>query len=191
LHRLDWPLICPWRNFEQLANEGMHMPKSCFMLEVRLLSADQWPEFRDIRLAALKDTPESFLSRYEDETDFGEARWRAEFDRGDWHIGFELECPVSLLGCTREETTPSSECYLEFLWVSPECRYRGIGHSMVTAAIERLRAQGVRTIFLWVLNGNDSAVRLYSRIGFVSGNHRQPLPGRPGRTEELMRLDLD
>jgi hypothetical protein len=43
---------------------------------------------------------------------------------------------------------------------------------------------------LWVLDGNDVAMRLYERVGFTRNNHRQPLEARPGRSEERLRLDL-
>lgn len=167
------------------------MPESGFMPHIELLTADQWEILRRVRLEALRQAPDSFLARYEDEEKFEEARWRAEFDRGQWSVGSYRRRRVSLLGSTREKHTPWSECFLEYLWVSPEWRYRGLGSSMLVHAIERLRKEGVRTAFLWVLDGNDTAVRLYRRVGFVSANHRQPLPDRPGRSEELMRLDLD
>jgi ribosomal protein S18 acetylase RimI-like enzyme len=98
--------------------------------------------------------------------------------------------PVSLLGCTREEEAAPYEWYLEYLWVSPESRHNGMAHRMLTNAIERLRALGVRRAFLWVLDGNDAAMRVYRRVGFVSSNYRQPLTARPGRSEERMQLDL-
>jgi ribosomal protein S18 acetylase RimI-like enzyme len=44
--------------------------------------------------------------------------------------------------------------------------------------------------WLWILNGNDPALRLYEQFGFQSTNERQPLPGQPGRYEERMRLRL-
>ena len=61
---------------------------------------------------------------------------------------------------------------------------------MLTVVIERLRVAGVRTVFLWVLDGNDAALHLYQGMGFVSTNHRQPLPEQPARSEERMRLEL-
>jgi ribosomal protein S18 acetylase RimI-like enzyme len=166
------------------------MSESWFMPDIELLASHQWYVLRTIRLAALQEAPDSFLARYEDQKDWEPARWREEFNRGEWSIGFNVNKPISLLGSTREETTPQDACYLEYLWVSPEWRRRGLAHSMLAHAIERLRKLGVRTAFLWVLNGNRDAVRLYRSVGFVSGNHSQPLTDRPGRSEELMRLDL-
>lgn len=61
---------------------------------------------------------------------------------------------------------------------------------MLTNIIERLRVAGVRRAFLWIMDGNDRAARLYSRVGFVSSKIRQPLTARPGRSEELMQYDL-
>jgi len=76
------------------------------------------------------------------------------------------------------------------MWVAPGRRHSGVALSMLITVLSRLRASGVRTVFLWVLDGNEAARNLYKRIGFVSSNHRQPLPGRPGRSEERMQLDL-
>jgi ribosomal protein S18 acetylase RimI-like enzyme len=61
---------------------------------------------------------------------------------------------------------------------------------MLTIILDRLQTSGVRTVFLWVLDGNDTAIRLYKRVGFVSTNHRQPLSADPERSEERMQLDL-
>jgi ribosomal protein S18 acetylase RimI-like enzyme len=48
----------------------------------------------------------------------------------------------------------------------------------------------MRTAWLWILNGNDPALRLYEQFGFQSTNRRQPLLKQPGRYEERMRLRL-
>jgi len=125
------------------------------------------------------------------EKTYDETRWRVEFARGEWSIGLCADRPVSLLGVTHQMAPPQDEYCLEYLWVSPECRRSNVGARMLTAVLGRLRDSGVRTAFLWVLDGNDAAVRLYKRIGFVSTNYRQPLDGRPGRSEEKMRLDLN
>jgi ribosomal protein S18 acetylase RimI-like enzyme len=155
-----------------------------------LLTSDDWPRLRHIRLTALLESPRTFLATHEQEDGYGEDRWRAEFARGDWTIGLLDGRPVSLIGTTREPHTPPGQCYIEYLWVAPECRRTGLASSMLTSVLDRLRAAGVRTAFLWVLDGNDPATRLYKQLGFVSTNRRQPLPADPTRSEELLRLDL-
>ncbi len=160
------------------------------MPDIKLLGPDEWQSLREIRLAALLESPHSFLSTYAIEKEFDEARWRAELSRGEWNIGFVDRTPVSLIGITRELYTPLWQCYLEYFWVHSGYRRRGIGLGMLRAILQRLKSIGVQTVYLWVLDGNDSAIRLYKRVGFVSTNYRQSLDGRPGLYEERMQLDL-
>ena len=61
---------------------------------------------------------------------------------------------------------------------------------MIVDVLDGLRARGMRTAFLWVLDGNEVAMSVYRRAGFMSTNHRQPLVARPGRTEERLYLNL-
>ena len=160
------------------------------MPDIKLLAPHQWPTLRDIRLRALRDSPESFLSTVERETSYGEEQWRAEFARGEWNIGFLGAEDVSLLGVTRELDTPMSQCYLEYLWVAPSRRRSGLARQLLAVVLDRLQAVGVRTVFLWVLDGNEEAAQLYKSIGFVSTSHRQPLEADPDRSEERMQLNL-
>lgn len=157
----------------------------------RRLTRDEWPLLREIRLAALLDSPCSFLATYELEIGFDEARWRAEFTRGHWDIGFCGGKQVGMLGVTREPTTPPEECYLEYVWVAPQFRRYGIALDMLQTALDDLAQSGVRTTRLWVLDGNESARNLYKRLGFVSTGKKQPLVAKPGRYEELMSLELE
>lgn len=166
------------------------MQKSGFMSGIEIIARGQWPILRELRLSALQESPEAFLSTHDEERSFSEDRWQAEFDRGTWHYRSIAARPISLLGVTREANTPIYECYLEYMWVSPELRRSGIALDMLTSVLRNLRQSGVQTAFLWVLNGNDAAVRLYHRAGFISTNHRQPIANRPGRTEERMALNL-
>jgi RimJ/RimL family protein N-acetyltransferase len=143
---------------------------------------------RDIRLTALRESPQAFLSTYGRERVYEDYHWRAEFDRGDWNIGFCAGEPISLLGVTRDDETPADACYLEYLWVAPRYRRLGVALRMIKVILDRLSEAGVRTVFLWVLDGNDIAIQVYERAGFVRTNHSQP--ARPGRTEERLQLDL-
>ena len=53
------------------------------------------------------------------------------------------------------------------LAVDPQCHGNGIGHAMLTDAIERLKADGVRRIELYAESDNDQALRFYRKLGFV------------------------
>jgi RimJ/RimL family protein N-acetyltransferase len=158
------------------------------MLQIRPLAPSEWLTLRDIRLTALRESPRTFLSTYERERGFEDEHWRAEFDRGDWNVGFYEGEPIGLIGVTRDKETAADACYLEYMWVAPEHRRHGIALQMIKVILDRLAEAGVRTVLLWVLDGNEVAIGVYERSGFVRTNHCQP--ARPGRTEELLRLEL-
>lgn len=44
---------------------------------------------------------------------------------------------------------------------------QGVGHAMLTDAIERLKADGVRRIELYAESDNTQALRFYEKLGFV------------------------
>jgi ribosomal protein S18 acetylase RimI-like enzyme len=166
------------------------MSKCLFVLDIKVLDRDEWRTLRDIRLTALRDSPDSFLATFQREDTYPEGRWQAEFTRGSWNIGFLQENPISLLGVTREPDQPHRECFIEYLWVARQWRGSGFGNFMINTVVKRLQADGVRTVFLWVIDDNHRAIRFYERAGFVSTHVRQPLADRPGKHEERMKLRL-
>lgn len=159
-------------------------------MSTRLLSDQDWPLLRDLRLAALRESPAAFLSTYDQERTWTDGDWRTEAARGDWLTEDVHGDPVALLGATPEPDVAGSERYLSYLWVAPGHRHRGIAERLVVAMLDRLRAAGVGRAWLWVLDGNDPARRLYERLGFVSTGERQPLKDDPVRSEERMTLSL-
>jgi ribosomal protein S18 acetylase RimI-like enzyme len=110
--------------------------------------------------------------------------------RGEWSLAVKPSGPVGVLGATREPGMSPNERYLEYLWVSPQCRRRGVASMLLGAVLASLRDSGIATAWLWVLDGNGPALQLYERCGFASTRERQPLPADPTRSEERMRLSL-
>lgn len=139
-----------------------------------------------MRLTALKESPDSFLSTYEGEQECREREWRAEFSRGEWTVADQRGIPVGLLGTTGEAGTPPDERFLEYLWVAPEVRRSGVASMLITEAIQRLQQSGVSTLRLWVLDGNEPARRFYSKHGFALAGIQQPVMHSIRQYEELM-----
>jgi ribosomal protein S18 acetylase RimI-like enzyme len=164
------------------------------MPDINLLTSDEWRTLCEVRLSALSDSPHAFLSTYATESKYSESKWRTEFARGDWYVGMvrvgSADKPVSIAGITRESGTPAHQRFLQYVWVAPEFRRQGVAFNMINEVLDRLKLSGVRTVVLGVLDENGSAMRLYSRLGFVSSNHREPLEDFPGRSEEIMQLHL-
>jgi ribosomal protein S18 acetylase RimI-like enzyme len=161
-----------------------------------VLAENDWPKLRKIRLTALNTDPPAFLSTHQSEAAFTERRWRQEFSRGEWHVMVAVRRLrrnryVGLVGVTRLPATSSQECYLEYLWVAPRVRRRGVASMLLRTVLDRLYESGVHTVWLYILDGNEPARRLYQRFGFQTTNDVQPLPDDPTRSEERLSLRLD
>jgi ribosomal protein S18 acetylase RimI-like enzyme len=157
---------------------------------VRQLTPDQWSELRDIRLTALADSPQMFLSTFDREKGYLRPKWENEFKRGDWYAGYAGDRPICMVGVTKEADTPPYECFIEYMWVAPQYRGSGVARSLLEEVLSDLRETGYKTVFLWILDGNNIAAHLYERLGFDWTGRVQQLTDRPGRTEHQMSLNL-
>ena len=160
-------------------------------LRVEVLTEDEWPRLQSIRLVALHEDPSVFLFSEEKEATYGEQEWRQEFSRGQWNIMVSDHEDIGLLGVTREETMSEQECFLEYLWIARGFRRDGVASLLLRKVLARLRASGVHTVWLYILDGNDPAMKLYQSFGFQSTNERVELPYHSAGGEELLKLSLD
>ncbi|MEZ4734027.1 MAG: GNAT family N-acetyltransferase [Caldilineaceae bacterium] len=61
----------------------------------------------------------------------------------------------------------------------PTCWGKGYGAALMTSALQSLQEQGYRIVTLWVLDGNQRAIRFYEAAGFAADGQTQEeiLPG--------------
>lgn len=136
--------------------------------EIVRIGADDWREFREVRLASLADAPEAFGSTYADWVAAGEDRWRSRMAGvpltlvardGDRTVGVACGCPAELEGAEAVE--------LISMWVSPAVRGTGVAARLIAGVVDWAEARDCAT-FLMVRVGNDAARTAYERAGFVS-----------------------
>jgi GNAT superfamily N-acetyltransferase len=56
--------------------------------------------------------------------------------------------------------------WLEELYVTPDCRHRGIGAALVTAVLERAKETDIMAVDLEIDAGHERVISLYQRLGF-------------------------
>jgi ribosomal protein S18 acetylase RimI-like enzyme len=69
-------------------------------------------------------------------------------------------------GASRENAAPTSEGEIWAIYVLPEYWSTGAGRSLWLNAKNALQRQGYKTCILWVLEGNNRAIRFYQAAGF-------------------------
>ena len=151
---------------------------------LRALTTDDWPLWRDVRLAALTEAPHVFKSGLAGWYRGGEERWRWRLDLpGSYNLVAMLDGrPAGMAsGVPRDDNVSE----LRSVWVSPDARGRGVGDLLIGAVETWALKAGVATLELAVLPGNDPAIALYRRHGFVvTGELSELLPD--GVTREQM-----
>jgi GNAT superfamily N-acetyltransferase len=151
---------------------------------------NDWTQVRDIRLAALQDSPSAFASTYEREIAFDEATWRSRTRTAAWFLAYDGTRAVGLVSGIREEDAPAAERHVVSFWVAPDSRRQGVAGALLTCVVDWARDDGAQLVTLWVVDGNDPADRLYRRRGFVPTGERQLVPGSVSAIESKLALRL-
>jgi GNAT superfamily N-acetyltransferase len=129
-----------------------------------------------VRLAALRDAPYAFGSTFEAEVGASEDSWRLRLaDRAR----FVAERDGQVVGTVAGGSSGfEGTAALTALWVDPKARGRGVGESLVNTVLDWAEHSGYGRVVLWVVDGNESAERLYRRTGFKRTGAVQTV--RPG-----------
>lgn len=162
------------------------------MLELRTVKSDEWPLWRELRLAALAEAPYAFgstLAQWQGSGD-REERWRARLSiPGAYDLVALLDGrPVGMVSGVPGERAGTVE--LISMWVSPTARGRGVGDRLIEAVERWGTEHGATTLRLSVMPGNHQATALYERHGFTdTGEPGDPLPDGVSR-ERVMAKSL-
>lgn len=130
---------------------------------VTRLDESDWREFAVLRLRALTDTLGTVDPQYREETAFTAAQWRRRLRA---HAQFVARVDDHLVGLIGAQRATVESVYLYSLWLEPAARGRGLGHALVSAAVDWARNEKVRIVTLRVDAANDAARGVYERLGF-------------------------
>ncbi|TWD15646.1 GNAT family N-acetyltransferase [Marihabitans asiaticum] len=164
-------------------------------ITVRALGEDDWETYREVRLAALEESPDAFVADKADEEGKSEQFWRERMNRsrrllaeadggrvGVVSIGSSPEKP--------DEETDDSAGQLFGLWVAPEWRGRSVAATLVREASKDAKGRGLRRLFYWVGTDNPRAVAFASSFGFRPTDDRRPMRTHSDDGEEEIAMVL-
>lgn len=156
-------------------------------VSLRVLTAEEWAEWRRLRLAALAEAPDAFGSTLAEWSGPGdrEDRWRARFENVPFNLLAELDGePAGMVGASWPE-----EGVVELLsmWVAPTARGRGVGDALIRAVLDWARQCGAEQVALAVRERNDHAIGLYRRNGFRDAGPSGNGAGTPQAERTMLR----
>lgn len=159
---------------------------------VRRIRADEWRELRELRLAALADTPIAFGELHADAAQLDDDNWRqrarlgAEGDERAMFVALINDRFVGMTGVfVQDHPVPT----VFAVFVRPGARGAGVADALFDAASAWAAATtDADTIRLTVHEDNHRARRLYERLGFTLTGWTEPYVHDATRNElEMVR----
>jgi RimJ/RimL family protein N-acetyltransferase len=139
---------------------------------IRKLQSHESAVYREVRLACLKKVPQYFGSTYDEEVLNPKFMFETfiETDSPD-HVmfgGFDLERLIGITGFNRMARQRAMHRG-EIVQVYVDSNYRGqnIGEKLIRQALDyAFHLEGIEQVQLSVIAGNQTAIRLYEKLGF-------------------------
>lgn len=163
-------------------------------VEVRQLGLSEWEVYKEVRLRALQESPDSFSSTFERESAFSDEKWSERLGAGEndsnMFLVAELDKKVIGLVCGTLPAQNDSYGTLCQMWVDPDYRGNGVGKILLARMIQWGMSAKLVGLALTVTTINTEAVSLYELAGFSSSSELEAL--REGSELEVssMRLEL-
>lgn len=144
-------------------------------ITVRALTEDEWELYRQVRLAALEESPDAFVASLDEEQAYDESFWRTRMNRSRRLLAEVDGRPVGVASVGEAGADNPTVAELFGLWVAPDFRGAGVATSLVQACADTARRDGRTHLAYWVGSDNGPAVAFASGFGFRPTDSRRPM----------------
>lgn len=163
-------------------------------IRVRVLEKDEWPTYREVRLRALRESPDAFVASADEEAAFEDSVWEERMERSRRILAEEADVVIGVVSVgTGHRTNIAGAGELFGLWVEESRRGTGVARRLMEKAAKVARDVGLRQLLYWVGTDNGRAVAFASSFGFRPTDERRPMRIRgvddeDADAEELMMV---
>lgn len=151
------------------------------LVDVELLTPDDWQRLREIRLRALKESPLAFGGKLEEEKLKSETAWRERYEIEDYLVASISGEDVGMLYIEVLEGDHGATCWIGGCWSDPQYRGKGIMRALFDFIDVNAIKKGWQRQGLGVYVDNEIATKTYEALGFSFIGEQFPSVDRPGR----------
>lgn len=156
-------------------------------MKIRATEEQDWRILKEIRLAALLDSPTAFGVSYQTAITNSDEQWKqrasSEAQPKFW-LAFKDEKAIGMIGAGVD---PKYRYNLIAMWVEPASRKLGVAARLIDTAKFDAINKGFKQMFLDVSPNNLKASRLYKKHGFVFIAEEKPLASHPEILVQTMK----
>ena len=149
-------------------------------IEIVTATVNDFDRLRALRLAALKDTPDAFGAKYEDEAEKPISEWQDRLKNTNWCFVVADGVDIGLLAVDRAEKDRNSDCWLSSWWIHQDHRGSGIPKLMLNWLEQLCIEKNWEKIGLGVWPDNLRAISAYKKLGFTEAEKLLPSRSIPG-----------
>lgn len=162
-------------------------------MKIRCLTSDDWKIWKPFRLAALKNSPQSFASSYEEEVNWSDLAFQEGLNHNTVFAALEEKKLIASAGFYRLDSLKTKHKGIIWgMYTHPDYRGRGVASALIQEIVIHARDLGVIQVHLTPITNNLAAIKLYQKLGFeIYGTEPRALKmGDVFFDEHLMMLDL-
>jgi len=165
------------------------------MICVRPIHPEEWREYRDLRLEALRDSPDAFASTWESEASRTDEAWTSRIAAAVSSrvnrvlVAHDYARMCGLVWCKLSPSEPGMADIFQ-MWVNPAFRGLGAGRALLKDALAWAKSEEVRCVRLGVTAADSPAMHLYKAHGFRPVGILEPLRENSSLMSQAMELDL-
>ncbi len=150
-------------------------------MTIQVLTGQDPFRLKSLRLSALKDTPDAFGAKHEDELLLSDTHWQERLVNTLWCFVVADGVDIGLLAVDRADKDRNSDCWLSSWWISDAFRGQGVAALMMDWVIKLSQENEWKIIGLGVWPENLRARSAYKKLGFVEADKPLPSRSKPGQ----------
>lgn len=143
--------------------EQMQTPEK--IISFKKVSPDDWQKFREIRLKGLQTDPQAFGGTFESESQENEEYWKERFSNPE-RCFYAAENGNIFVATAGSKKIAEDNWMIIAVYTLPEFRGKNISQELINRLVDEAKIKGATKVSLMVNPIQESAVKLYEKMGF-------------------------